>query len=331
MSASSSAFSEPTLPADIARLLVSLACRAPSVHNTQPWRWHINPGGISLYADASHQLSLSDPEGRNLIISCGAALHHLQVAALAHGWSASVSRLPDPADPTLLADVRLNPVNRPKAAADDLRALQERCTDRRRFTSWPVPDERLVRLAVIASQWGGQAVAMTDVSERFQVELLVARALHLQARDLAVAEEQRAWAHRRTGDEGVPKASVPEQLPADESHHSRFGTGELEDPARDVQGGDGLVVLCADDDTPLAWLECGEGLSALWLHAAREGLSVVPLSQVIEVPETRAALQYGVLGGLVVPMLLVRVGWQAISRSQLEPTPRRPTDAVLLP
>jgi hypothetical protein len=296
--------SEPVLSAIIARQLVSLACRAPSVHNTQPWTWRIDPGGISLYADASRQLSLADPDGRNLMISCGAALHHLQVAALARGWSASVSRLPDPADPTLLADVRLSPVNRPAGAVDDVRALKERCTDRRRFTSWPVPDEGLVRLATIASVWGGQGVALTDVAERFQVELLVARAMHLQAHDVAVTEEQ---------------------------EHNRFGPDALGDPADDVQGGDGLVVLCATDDTPLARLQTGEGLSALWLHAVREGLSVVPLSQVIDVPETRAALQHGVLGGLVVPMLLVRVGWQAISRSQLETTPRRAVDEVLLP
>jgi len=301
MSAQSS--SDSVLPANVARLLVSLACRAPSVQNSQPWAWRVDPGGISLYADASHQLSVADHDSRNLMISCGAALHHLQVAALAHGWRASVSRLPDPTDPSLLADVRLNPVNRPIAAADDLRALKERCTDRRRFTSWPLPDERLVRLAAIATEWGGQGVALTDVAERFQVELLVARAIHLQAQDLTVADEQ----------------------------HSLLGTGGLDNPADDVRGGDGLVVLCATDDTPLAWLQTGEGLSALWLHAVREGLSVVPLSQVIEVPETRAALQYGVLGDLVVPMLLVRIGWQAISRRQLEPTPRRPVDEVLLP
>ncbi len=291
------------LPPNIARLLVSLACRAPSLHNTQPWNWRVDPGGISLYADASRQLSLADPDGRNLMISCGAALHHLQVAARAHGWRASVSRMPDSTDPTLLAEVRLSPANRPTAVADDLRALKERCTDRRRFTSWPVPDERLARLAAIASDWGGQGVALTDVAERFQVELLVARATQLQSHDHGVTEEQR----------------------------SQLGADGLNDPADDVRGGDGLVVLCASDDTPVSWLQSGEGLSALWLHAVREGLSVVPISQVIDVAETRAALQYGVLGDLVVPMLLVRIGWQAISRSQLEPTPRRPVDEVLLP
>ena len=319
------------LPASSIKELVSLACRAPSVHNTQPWTWQVRPDGLRLYADPSRRLTLADPQGRNLTISCGASLHHAQVAALANGWSSSVTHLPDPADPALLATVRLSPVTPPATAAKDLQALLDRCTDRRRFTSWPVPDERLQRLAEVADEWGGQAVALTDVTDRFQVELLVSRALHLQSRDRAVAEEQRSWAHRRSGAEGVPRALIPERSPRDESHRSRFGTGDLDDPIRDVEGGDGLVLLCAEEDTPAAWLRCGEGLSALWLHAVRNGLSVVPLSQLVEVPETRAALQYGVLGGVVVPMLLVRIGWQTIGRSQLEPTPRRPLDEVLLP
>jgi hypothetical protein len=62
----------------------------------------------------------------------------------------------------------------------------------------------------------------------------------------------------------------------------------------------------------------------------QDGLSVVPLSQVVEVAETRNALQHQVLDDLAVPLLLVRVGWQPISRRHLEPTSRRPVDDVLL-
>ena len=97
-----------------------------------------------------------------------------------------------------------------------------------------------------------------------------------------------------------------------------------------METSDGVILLCDDDDSRVSWLRAGESLSALWLRAVRDGLSVVPLSQVIEVAETRDALQHQVLGGLCVPLLLVRVGWQAISRSQLEPTPRRPLRDVLV-
>jgi hypothetical protein len=68
----------------------------------------------------------------------------------------------------------------------------------------------------------------------------------------------------------------------------------------------------------------------LWLAATRAGLSVVPLSQVIEVPETREALHQDVFGGMARPQLLLRIGWQEIARGSLPATPRRPLSAVLL-
>ena len=130
----------------------------------------------------------------------------------------------------------------------------------------------------------------------------------------------------------MPSATVPDRTPPTRATAAASARARWRTTAGDVEGSDGLVVLCAEDDTHAAWLRAGEGLSALWLHAVREGLSVVPLSQVVEVAETRAALAARASSaGWPCPLLLVRVGWQAISRSQLEPTPRRPLDAVLLP
>lgn len=318
-----------TLTASDARRLVSLACRAPSMYNSQPWAWRIGPHSIALYADRGRQLPAADPDGRNLVIGCGAALHHFQVAARASGWAPSVTRFPDPGDPDLLAEILLQPEAATPRHAADLVALRSRSTDRRRFTSWPVPDERLVQLAEVATAWGSNGVPLLDVSDRFRVELLVSRALRLQERDASVAAEQRDWLDRRDS-AGVPLDTVPVGTATVESHRSRFGHGSLADHGRDIESTDGLVVLCDDSDDPAAWLRAGEGLSALWLHALGEGLSVVPLTQLIEVPETRNALQHDVFGGLVVPLLLVRIGWQAIGRSQLSRTPRRPVDEVLV-
>ena len=288
----SRAATSTTVSERVGRQLVELACRAPSVDNTQPWRWRLRPDGMDLYADHQRQPPGVDPAGRGVVISCGAALHHVQVAARAMGWASDVRRLPDAAAPALLAEVRLSPEAPPRSAAGELAALRDRHTDRRRFTSWPVPDERLAVLTAAARAHGVGAVALSDSGERFRLELLVARAQQLQARAEA---------------------------------------GAATDDGRDIEGSDGLVVLYAEDDSPEAWLRAGEGLSALWLDAVRSGLSVVPLSHVLEVEETRAGLRDSVLGGLAVPLVLVRVGWQAISRSQLVPTSRRPLAQVLLP
>src|SRR5829696_9118252 len=124
-----------SVPDQIGRRLVSLPCRAPSVHHTQPWAWRLRADGVALYADHQRRLSVADPLGRELTIGCGAALHHVQVAARAMGWAPEVRRLPDDGAPALLAEVRLHPAIRPRGAAEDLEALRDRCTDRRRFTS----------------------------------------------------------------------------------------------------------------------------------------------------------------------------------------------------
>jgi hypothetical protein len=66
------------------------------VHNTRPWFWCIAGEQEALFADNSRQLQYADAAGRDLVISCGAALHHLKVAAAAAGWKARVRRMPNP-------------------------------------------------------------------------------------------------------------------------------------------------------------------------------------------------------------------------------------------
>lgn len=317
------------VPVPALRLIVAGATRAPSVHNTQPWRWHATSRTLELHADRARALPATDPEGRNLVISCGAALHHAQVVAGALGWATHVDRHPDPRDPDLLARLELSPAPPSRAGADVLAAVETRCTDRRRFTSWPVPDERLDHLAAVANQWGARAKALSDVTERFLAERLVARAGALQRANRAAMAEQDAWLGRSAVD-GVPVAVLEDSGTGADTHAHRFETappGEVED--EDLQGSDGLVVLFAAHDGPASWLAAGEGLSALWLAATQGGMSVVPLSQVIEVDRTRVAFRSEVLGGLAEPLVLARIGWQAMHRSPLARTPRRPLDEVL--
>ena len=316
--------------AEVVRRLVELTTRAPSMHNTQPWHWRLTEEGLELHADRARQLRQADPQGRNLTISCGAALHHLQVAASALGWAAEVHRVPDGPASSVLARVVLRPGTPSETADSDLRAIDDRCTDRRRFTSWPVPDERLQHLANTAAEHGVHAIPLLAATERFRAELLVSRAVERQAADERFMAEQQQWVDRN-GTEGIPSTVLPQQLTsAAGARPTRFSPGLLVEPEeRLIEGADGLVILCSGSDDVETWLRAGEALSALWLSATAQGLSVVPLTQVVEVDETREALQRDVLGGLANPLMLVRIGWQPISRSQLPRTSRRPVDDVL--
>ncbi len=312
--------------------IIHLASRAPSVHNTQPWRWRIRTDDvIQLWADRQRQLPIADPVGRNLAISCGAALHHFIVAARALGVEPAVTLTPSRDEPDLLASVRLAP-GLDAETTESLDLLARRRTDRRRFTSWPVPQQRLADLAQTTAPWGAFAVPILDPAARSHTELLLHRAWTTQRLDRQFQGEQRRWVEHSSID-GVPLLNAaPEHRDPSPARPSRFAPGAPDAaPAALLEGTDGVVAICTTTDDQRAWLEAGLSLSALWLRATRDGFSLVPLSQVIEVTGTRTALRHDVLAGVVHPQILVRIGWQEVTRAQLVPTPRRPLSDLLLP
>lgn len=311
------------------RAIVELACRAPSVHNTQPWRWRSRGTQVELYADRSRRLDVSDPDGRNLIISCGAALHHFQVAALGLGHRVAVSRFPDPRDPDLLAaiEVHAGPGATPVAVAR-LEALRRRRTDRRRFTSWPVPEDRLELLAAAARSAQIQVAVLAGSESRPLVEQLVEQAIDLQQRAPDHVAEQRRWIERSRQD-GVPRSALPAQdHPSERRDRFHRDAGRTDD-RRVVAPTDGLLGIATAEDDDRSFLATGEALSELWLGAELAGLSVVPLSQVVEVDTTRHQLNRLVLPDTLHPQLLLRIGWLPVAREPLPLTPRRPVDDVL--
>jgi nitroreductase len=312
--------------------VVEYAIRAPSVHNTQPWQWRIlDEDTLELIADRSRQLRVADPDGRDLMISCGAALHHATEAATALGLAPRTELWSDPADPDLLARIRFVKARPPADASARLLTLELRCTDRRRFTSWPVPEARLHELAESANGWNASAVPVTDVAARIRTELLMERAMMQQANDPDRIEEQNAWIGH-SGLDGIP--SVNAVPPASSRRTERPNRYVPEDgipgSTRAIESSDGLIAICTAHDDQTSWLQAGETLSALWLQATRAGLSIVPLSQVIEMPETREMLHRDVFAATAFPQLLLRVGWQEIARTTLPRTPRRPAQDVIL-
>lgn len=311
--------------------IVSFALRAPSIHNTQPWRWAVDGHRLDLYADRSRQLMFSDPDGRNLTISCGAALHYAVTGAAAAGWASDLSLLPHGSDHDHLASIRLrpgSPTRKDQAEADLLRA---RRTDRRRFIGWPVPAHLLQQLADRAAFGSAAALALTDPHDRLRAELLISTARSIERSDERMVEEHRRWTSTADGD-GVPLVNArPAGSALRPTWPSRFDAVAEDMDLSLTAPADGLVVTTTSDDTPLSWLDAGRLLCRLWTAAMDRGLSVIPLSQVVEVGSTRTALRVDVLADDGFPQLLVRLGWQELSRSSLPVSPRRTLEDVLAP
>ena len=322
-----------SLDRSTARAAIALANRAPSVHNSQPWRWRIGPSSVHLFADPARALPATDPEGRDLRISCGAALHHLRVALLAAGWGGTVHRLPDPAHPLHLAAIEPHPAD---PVADDLAlaaAIDARRSDRRMFSTWPVPDELLDDLVGTAAAHGAGLRLLVRGSERLAVTELVERAALEQALTPDLAVETAAWTGRgREALEGVPAANVP-ATPDGTVPVRHFAGRVMAQSELGAEESDGtvLAVLHTPTDTPADQLRAGEAASAVLLTATRFGLATDPLSQPLEVAATRAELRGRVLDDRAEPQLLLRLGWAPVSAAAVPPTGRRPVDETIDP
>ena len=314
------------------RAAVALANRAPSVHNSQPWRWRIAPSSIHLFLDDSRALPATDPGGRDLLLSCGAALHHLRVALLAAGWATRVHRQPDPGHPAHLAAVELVAA---EPTAEDLalaRAIEIRRSDRRVFSTWPVPAAFLDELVAAAEAEGGALRVLTQDADLQGVARLVEQAAVEQALTPDLSHETAQWTGRgRDADEGVPAVNVPAgpdgTVPVRHFAGRRMAQNEL---GRDEADGTILGLLATSRDDPIERLRAGEALSAVLLTATRLGLGTDPISQPLEVADTRAVLRKRYLGNDgAEPQVIVRLGWAPVSATAIPQTGRRAVDDTI--
>jgi nitroreductase len=312
---------------------IALANRAPSVHNTQPWRWLLGDGLIHLVTEPARYLPATDPDGRDLLLSCGAALHHLRVALASLGWRATVHHLPDTGEPTHLATVEMAPKPPSTADIELAAAIDRRRTDRRRFTSWPVPGGHLELMATRAADAGALLVPVTDQRTRRQLAHAIDRAAVLQEDDLAYEDELTAWTGRDPlAQDGVLAASTP-LVPATHGDTTmrRFRPGTLpnaETGRGEPDGGELLVLATATDDL-VSVLRAGEAASAALLAATEAGLATCPLSQALEVADTRGLIRTQVLKGTAYPHLILRSGWAPTAAPPPPRSPRRGTSATV--
>ncbi|MFH9347928.1 Acg family FMN-binding oxidoreductase [Kitasatospora sp. NPDC017646] len=322
----------PALALDAAGLekLVSAAVAAPSIHNSQPWRFHLQPdtSTLDVRADRSRAVPAADPEGRALHISVGAAVLNLRVAARHLGWAPEVRLLPDPAEPDLFAAVRLDgAATAPVPGAERLyEAIWRRHSIRTPFTDEPVPPAVLDEL-VAAARAEDTTLQLPDHAEAARLLHLTAEAERRNTTDEAQRAESRSWI--RTGDSppyGIPVTALG---PQDQAGHlpmrdfSALRAAEHQAPAS-FEHEPRIAVLTTERDTPADWLRSGLALQHVLLVATVHGVRASLLHQAMEWPYLRWEARDPHRGPGYV-QILIRLGYGP----EGAPTPRLKAGDVL--
>ncbi|WP_083679997.1 MULTISPECIES: nitroreductase family protein [unclassified Pseudonocardia] len=324
----------PTPPRPgVVRQAVATALMAPSVHNSQPWRWRIGADRIELYGDPDRRLPFTDPDGRDLLVSCGSALSHLHVALAAADVGHETLRFPTD-DRHHLATVRLTGGPPDLAARADrvlAPAIAVRRSDRRPFTDGELAPHTRAALGLRAARYGVALHAVTGTAAREQLAELEREAARDARRRPGQAAELLVWTHRYAGSrDGVRASSVPAGTlrTAGDDLAVRFPPGSLPvDPLAHDRATILVLSTPADDDE--ARLAAGEAGGALLLAATRAGLATCPLTRILETRATRAALASRVLRTPDHAQLLIRIG-RAPDDRELPATPRRRLSDVLV-
>jgi len=308
--------------------VIGAAGAAPSIHNTQPWRFVLRPEMVELHLDPQRLLPFADPTGREARISCGAALFNLRIALRANGIEPAVALIPLRAHQSLLAIVRPASYRVPSPTELALHgAIPRRRSHRRPFHPAPVPQGSLRSIVYAAGVEGGYLRLAQDPPTVSAIAVLLRRANELQQADPAYQQELARWTfeagERR---DGVPHtASGPRPEDGDLLTMRDFAPGRAR-PTRQFESDPLFGVLLSAGDTPTDQLRCGQALQNALLTATSHGVGASIMSGPTEVPAARASLRQ-LVGGSRWPQLVLRFG----SAVPTAATPRRPVAELIDP
>ncbi len=325
---------ESLTAAEVAAYVVAAAVWAPSVHNTQPWWFSVAGQEMSLYADAGRQLGVADPRGREMMISCGAALFTARLALRSLGYIPETSVLPDPGRPLLVARVSWR--RRAAAAEFEQRLFSQvplRRTHRGGFDPLPLPADLVAVLQAGAERDGAMLRVIDGEASRAVLAAAVETAecaLHL---DSVYVRELARWApppgsSRR---DGVPPTAYPARpertLPhfarRDFAHGHRWGTA-MPAPSAAPRSAGVVCLLTTAGDRPADWVNAGQALQRVLLTSATCGVAAALHSQPLERARLREFIRAQLADGSY-PQLVLRLG----TAVQTAVSVRRPPASVL--
>ena len=295
--------------------LLQYAILAPSSYNAQPWRFSVNGSEIRLFADENRQLTVADADRRELYVNLGSALENLLLAAEHFGYICHVAYFPGEKD--LAATVNLSPGNVFMTEADArlFGVILNRSSNSNPYDIKPVPESVLLDLRNQSVGEGILVYTNEDSGTKEKLSGLVVAADQLQFSNANYRSELGHWIGQGTmGPTGI-QASIA-QL---EVTLLDPGPGMIKRDQELVNSTPAFGFITSERNDRESQVRAGQAFERLWLEATALGLSLHPMSQVLEVPQTKASLADLLPAGHGYPQLAFCIGY---ARPE-EHTPRR--------
>jgi len=318
------------------RFLLRYAVLAPSTHNTQPWKFGILPGGIEVYGDYTRRMPVVDPGNRELLMSIGAAIFTLRVAAERFGMDCRVTCSSGADSERPLAVIALR-ARSPQAQRDEgivslFGPILRRHTNRLPFLYSRVPEAILRSIRGLAIPGQASVMLSTDGGLNTQVAELVAAADRMQLADPSFRSDLAEWVRPNWTQkpDGVTGAALGMNAVASAlgPWATRVVDAGQSRAARDrnlCASAPGLIVIQSEDSLS-HWLACGELLQHMLLLLTREGLHHSYFNMPVQVSDLRVRLR-ALCGLHAWPQILLRTGFCLVEPGR---TPRRSVEEVLV-
>jgi nitroreductase len=291
-------------------ILLTAAVHAPSMHNTQPWRFEVHGTVVDVLLDEERTLPFEDPSGRAVHLGVGAATVNVRVAAAMLGHETRLATHPDPARPEIKARVYLDDRGTP---VPDLSCLYGEVAQRHTYRG-PLLDHPIhptVRRELDeAARAEGAELHWLEPATGLEVLLQQADAEDLSDADRR--QERETWIGGDRTADGIPEHALGPQ-PVRQSFVRDLSAG-FDSPHRSqavYETAPAIVVLSTPDEDVDAWLRAGLAMQRVLLVATSYKLAASFLDQLLERPAPRAQVR-DLIGGRW-PQMVLRIGYPAQS------------------
>lgn len=299
------------------QFFVECAIKAPSGHNTQPWKFEQTDEGLIIHPDFRYALPIVDNDHHALYISLGCALENLVIAALHKKYQCIVQY---PVDSQSGITVKLKKDEAENTHTNDLfDFVSKRQVNRQKYSDLTISYEDLQKLCTSFSFEGISIILVCGIEKFEKIIPLIIEGNNLQFDNKQFVNELTSWFRysKREAEQtkdglwtacmGLPDmGKFIGQFVMRYFVSSKSEAKRLKDLLNHTQG---LAVFVADENDAAHWVKTGRAFQHFGLTATKLGISHAHLNMPCEEMKVRYKLAKELGVENKHPLLLIRYGY----------------------